>query len=51
MALTQVLPGQWYVMPTVRGDHGSVIGLGRTMDDILPMYLEHLRMVDELVAR
>lgn len=44
------LPGQWYVMPTVRGDHGSIIGLGRTMDDILPMYLEHMRLVDELVA-
>ncbi|MCL2531752.1 MAG: hypothetical protein FWE40_06315 [Oscillospiraceae bacterium] len=44
------LPGQWYVMPTVRGDHGSIIGLGRTMDDILPMYLEHMRLVDGLVA-
>ncbi|MCL2445784.1 MAG: hypothetical protein FWD06_03330 [Oscillospiraceae bacterium] len=44
------IPGQWYVMPTVRGDHGSIIGLGRTMDDILPMYLEHLRMVDGLVG-
>jgi len=48
--LMQPSPGQWFVMPTLRGDHGSVVGLGRTMDDILPMYLAHLRMVDGLVA-
>ena len=41
-------PGIWHVMPVVRGDHGSVIGLGRTLEQTLPLYLEHMRMVDGL---
>jgi len=41
-------PGIWHVMPTVRGDHGSVVGLGRNLTDLLPMYLEHMQMVDGL---
>jgi len=41
-------PGTWHVMPVVRGDHGSVIGLGRTMEQTLPLYLEHMQMVSGL---
>ncbi|MCL2105916.1 MAG: hypothetical protein FWH26_02475 [Oscillospiraceae bacterium] len=41
-------PGTWYVMPTVRGDHGTIIGLGRAMNETLPLYLEQLRRIDEL---
>jgi len=41
-------PGIWNVMPIVRGDHGSVIGLGRTMEQTLPLYLTHMQMVDRL---
>ena len=38
----------WYVMPTVRGDHGSVIGLGRSMEETLPLYNEIIQRVDAL---
>ena len=41
-------PASWYVMPTVRGDHGSIIGLGRTMEETLPLYNEIIQRVDEL---
>jgi len=41
-------PATWYVMPTVRGDHGTIIGLGRSMEQTLPLYLEQMRRIDEL---
>jgi hypothetical protein len=48
LAAAAIDPATWYVMPTVRGDHGSVIGLGRTMEETLPLYDEIVRRVDEL---
>jgi triacylglycerol esterase/lipase EstA (alpha/beta hydrolase family) len=41
-------PASWYVMPTVRGDHGTIIGLERTMEQTLPLYLEQMRRIDAL---
>ena len=41
-------PAVWYVMPTVRGDHGTIIGLGRSMEQILPLYLEQMQRIDDL---
>ena len=38
----------WYVMPTLRGDHGSVIGLARSMEETLPLYNEIIQRVDAL---
>jgi len=48
LAPDSLKPATWYVLPTVRGDHGSVIGLGRSMDQTLPLYTEIIRRVDEL---
>jgi len=48
IATLRPAPGTWHVMPTVRGDHGSIIGLGRSLEETLPMYLELMRMVDRL---
>ena len=41
-------PAGWYVMPVVRGDHGSIIGLGRTQEETLPLFLEQMRRIDAL---
>jgi len=41
-------PALWYVMPTVRGDHGSIIGLGRDMEETLPFYSGIIQRVDDL---
>jgi len=43
-----LVPATWYVMPTVRGDHGTIIGLERTMEQTLPLYLEQMQRIDEL---
>ena len=41
-------PATWYIMPTERGDHGSIIGLARNMEQTLPLFLEQMRRIDEL---
>ena len=41
-------PATWYVLPTIRGDHGSVIGLARSMEATLPLYNEIIQRVDAL---
>ena len=41
-------PAGWYVMPTVRGDHGSIIGLGRPQEEIMPLFLDQMRRIDAL---
>jgi len=47
----QLKPALWYVMPTFRGDHGSVIGLGRGLEDTARFYREQMRLVDALSLR
>ena len=41
-------PAIWYVMPTVRGDHGSVIGLGRPLEETVGFYADMIDRVDAL---
>ena len=41
-------PAGWYVMPAVRGDHGSIIGLGRSQEETLPLFLDQMRRIDAL---
>ncbi|MCL2494837.1 MAG: hypothetical protein FWE98_04180 [Oscillospiraceae bacterium] len=41
-------PATWHVMPTVMGDHGTVIGLGRPLEETLAFYTEIIARVDAL---
>jgi triacylglycerol lipase len=41
-------PGIWYIMPIQRGDHGSIIGMGRTMEETLAFYREQMKRIDAL---
>ena len=41
-------PALWYVMPTVRGDHGSVIGMGRELTETVAFYNEMILRTDAL---
>jgi len=41
-------PAVWYVMPTTRGDHGSVIGLGRDLEETTGFYGEMVTRIDAL---
>ena len=41
-------PGVWNVLPTVRGDHMSVVGGMMKMRSMRPFYLELLQMLDAL---
>ncbi|MDR2647756.1 MAG: hypothetical protein LBB67_06515 [Oscillospiraceae bacterium] len=43
-----LLRGRWYVMPTMRGDHGTPVGMGRKMDDTKAFYIEHMQLIDSL---
>ncbi|MDR2752803.1 MAG: hypothetical protein LBB50_00655 [Oscillospiraceae bacterium] len=43
-----VQPALWNILPTVRGDHGSVVGLGHTLAETLPLYQEQMRRIDAL---
>lgn len=40
--------GIWQVMPTLRGDHGSIIGLFATKTDTLSFYKAQLERIDAL---
>jgi len=41
-------PAIWYVMPTTPGDHGSVIGLGRELEETVAFYTEMIFRIDLL---
>jgi len=41
-------PAIWYVMPTTRGDHGSVIGLGRELEETAAFYTKMITRIDWL---
>jgi hypothetical protein len=41
-------PGSWHVFPAMRGDHGSVIGIGRALEDTLAFYREQMQRIDTL---
>ena len=42
---SEILPGQWYVMPTVRGDHMSLQGGLTKRTRVKPFYLELAKLV------
>jgi len=41
-------PAIWYVMPAVRGDHGTVIGMGREREETVAFYSEMIARIDGL---
>ena len=40
--------GQWYVFPTLDGDHGTVIGMNGNVQKTHSFYTDHIAMVDNL---
>ncbi len=40
--------GVWYVMPTLTGDHGTVIGMGGNVNETHDFYTELITMVDSV---
>ena len=40
--------GVWTVMPVSRGDHGTAIGIGSSMDELLQFYLNMIKTIDSL---
>lgn len=48
LIIKDIKAATWYVMPTVRGDHGSVIGLFRSMEETLPLYSDQITRIDAL---
>ncbi len=44
----KIMSGIWYVMPTRRGDHGTVIGLGAETDETHEFYTSWFETVDNL---
>ena len=44
----ELFPGQWYVMPTYRGDHMSLQGGLTVKNDVKPFYLELVKLLVEV---
>ncbi len=40
--------GQWYVFPTLTGDHGTVIGMRGNVDETRKFYTDHIAIIDNL---
>ncbi len=40
--------GVWNIMPTVRGDHGSIIGMFDRTDEANLFYVEHLKLIEAI---
>ncbi|MDR3312986.1 MAG: hypothetical protein LBS96_00845 [Oscillospiraceae bacterium] len=47
-AWAQAKPNRWYVMPTTRGDHGTLIGMGKDEAYLRAVYLPLLAGIDAL---
>lgn len=45
---TKVKSGQWYVFPTLTGDHGTVIGMKGNTDETRKFYMDHIAIIDSL---
>ncbi len=45
---TKVKSGQWYVFPTLTGDHGTVIGMNGNTDATRKFYMDHIAIIDNL---
>ncbi len=48
MDWSEARPNRWYVMPTVRGDHGTLIGMGKDEAYLKTFYGELLGGIDTL---
>ncbi|MDR1927745.1 MAG: lipase [Oscillospiraceae bacterium] len=51
LAPERLLPGRWYIMPTERGDHASIVGFGKDSAWLDAFYSEILARIDALSAR
>jgi triacylglycerol esterase/lipase EstA (alpha/beta hydrolase family) len=47
-AIPTATPGTWHVMPTVRGDHGTLVGLGKDSAYLHQFYLPLLQNLEVL---
>ncbi len=45
---TKIKSGQWYVFPTLTGDHGTVIGMNGNVEATRKFYMDHIAIIDSL---
>lgn len=45
---TKVKSGQWYVFPTLTGDHGTVIGMNGNAEATQKFYMDHIDIIDNI---
>ena len=45
---SHIVQGSWNVMPTLPGDHGTVIGLNADSGKTLQFYLDMMQMIESL---
>ncbi len=45
---TKIKSGQWYVFPTITGDHGTVIGMNGNVESTRKFYMDHIGIIDNL---
>ncbi len=45
---TKIEKGQWYVFPTLTGDHGTAIGMNGNVESTREFYMNHITLVDGL---
>lgn len=45
---TEIEKGQWYVFPTITGDHGTAIGMNGNVDATRSFYMTHINIIDNL---
>jgi triacylglycerol lipase len=48
VADTEIKSGQWYVFPTLTGDHGTVIGMNGNVEATQKFYTDHIAIIDKL---
>jgi triacylglycerol lipase len=46
--LEELQRGQWYVFPTLEGDHGAVIGMNGKTEETRKFYTDHIALIDSL---
>ncbi len=46
--LEELQRGQWYVFPTLEGDHGAVIGMNGKTEETRKFYTDHITLIDSL---
>ena len=46
--IEEIMRGQWYVFPTIEGDHGAVIGMNGKTNETRDFYTDHITLIDSL---